>query len=315
VVQRIIVVAGIEIRDFQGATLISYLNTAADARKGSTWTFPKGAPAKATYLVEVVYTMSEFAKALETDDAIVIYEGHSRYGQGPAFGDAGMPHVPDEKKYPTNPWGVHYRMGYDATDTECIGDLVQHSVTPKEYDLIASPAKAFLPDALDTAAANAKAVEAALKKAKGKGRCSAKGAWRLFDMCEKKLAATTTARSDQPLKSRRFYARIVKKPADEFMTSVEVGSADLDKVSLKCKVLFMASCSSHEHYFKPLDKRRTAVKSKCKFYMTAHVCSAFHGRNFIREVFGGTDPLNKKGTKAMLKTLNGEADSGAVGFY
>jgi hypothetical protein len=314
--QKIIVAAGVEIRDFQGKTLLAYLNTDADAGKGSTWTFPKGAAAgKATYVVEVVYTMPEFAKALDTDDAIVIYEGHSRYGQGPAFGDMGVPHVPDKKTYPVNPWGVHYRMGYDATDTECIDDLVAHSVTPAEYDLTTPPKMAFLPKALVTAAANAKTAEAALKKAKGKRRCTTKGAWREFDVCQKKLAATKTARGDEPLKGRHFYAHLVKKPADEFMTSVTVGSADLDKASLKCKVLFMASCSSHEHYFEPLDKRRTAVKSKCKFYMTAYVCSAYHGRNFIRELFGGTDPLSKKGSKAMLKALNGETDSGVVGFY
>lgn len=314
-VQKIIVAVGLEIRDFQGATLLSYLNSKADAGKSSTWTFPKGAPAKATHVVEVVYTMVEFAKALDTADAIVIYEGHSRYGQGPAFGDAGMPHVPDKKKYPVNPWSVHYRMGYDATDTECIGDLVNHSVAPKEYDLVTSSAKAFLPDALERAAGTIKAAETVLKKAKGKGRCSTKGAWRLFDNCEKKLATTVTARGDEPLKGRHFYSRLVKKPADEFMTSVEVGSTDLDKLSLKCKVLFMASCSSHEHYFEPLNKRRNAVKSNCKFYMTAHVCAAYHGRNFVRAIFDGTDPLSKKGVKAMLKTLNGETDSGVVGFY
>jgi hypothetical protein len=313
--QKIIVAAGVEIRDYQGATLEAYLNKEADAGKGSTWTFPKGAAAgKATHVVEVVYTAAEFAKALDTDDAIVIYEGHSRYGQGPAFGDAGMPHVPDKKTYPTNPWGVHYRMGYDATDTECIGDLVEHSVTPAEYDLTATPKTPFLPNALVKALANVTAAEASLKKAKGKGRCTTKGAWREFDVCQKKLSATKTARGDEPLKGRHFYAHLVK-PTNEFTTSVTVGSADLDKVSLKCKVLFMASCSSHEHYFEPLDKRRTATKSKCKFYMTGFVCSAYNGRNFIRELFGGTDPLSKKGSKAMLKALNGEADSGVIGFY
>jgi hypothetical protein len=315
VAQKIIVAAGIEIRDFQGATLLSFLNAQATAGKDSTWTFPKGAPAKATHLVQVVYTMSEFAGALDTEDAIVIYEGHSRYGQGPAFGDAGISHVPDKKTHPVNPWGVYYRMGYDATDTECIDDLVAHSVTPGEYDLTTAPKAAFLPKALDSAAANAKAAEAAIKKAKGKGRCSTKGAWRTFDACQKKLAATATARGDEPLKGRHFYAHLVKKPVDEFMTAVTVGSADLNKVSLKCKVLFMASCSSHEHYFEPLNKRRSDAKSKCKFYMTALVCSAFHGRNFIREVFNGVDPLSKKGVKAMIKALNGETDSGIVGFY
>src|SRR5207245_5319329 len=111
-VQKIIVAAGIEIRDFQGSTLVAFLNANADPGKASVWTHPKGSGSKATREVRVVFTMAEFAAALDVEDAIVIYEGHSRYGQGPAFGPASTPHVPDKKAFPINPWGVHFRMGY-----------------------------------------------------------------------------------------------------------------------------------------------------------------------------------------------------------
>lgn len=314
--QKIIVALSIEIRDAQGKSLIDFLNKTADAGKGSVWTYPKGAGAKATFEVEVVFTMAEFAKALDTEGAYVVYNGHSRYGQGPAFGPPKTPHVPDAKTFPVNPWGVHFRMGFDATDTECIGDLFEHSVTPTEFDLVTAPAKAFLPTALETAATNAKDADKTAKRAKTTPSklCPVPGAWRSLDICDGTLAARKTARGDQPLKGRHYYRHNLK-PTNEYLTAVQVGSADLDKSSLKCKVLFMGSCSSRVHFFKALDRRRTAVKSACLFYLTGEVCSAAHGKNFVEQVFKGVDPTGKKGRLAMVKALNGFSDAGLVGFY
>ena len=324
--RTIIIAQGIEIRDAgQGTSLQAFLKTQCDPKKlplpsgdANSWTFPKGAGAKATHEVQVVYEQTPFAKALDTPDAFVVYEGHSRYGQGPAFGPAGMPHVPDKKAYPVNPWSIHFRMGYDATDTECVGDLVHHSVTPTEYDLTTSGAKAFLPGALVVAARNAQANQKAIKakKVKASAVCGLGGAWRLFDACDAKLAATTTTRGDQPLKGRHFYARLPRKPDDEFLTAVQVGSVDLDKSSLKCPLLFMASCSSHVHFFKPLDTRRKAAKSTCKFLMTGQVCATSHATTFLEQVLvKGHDPMTRKGAKALVKALNGVSDSGIVGIY
>lgn len=320
-VQKIIIAQGIEIRDVgQGVTLQTFLKDKCDPKKGavSKWMFPKGSASKVTHEVQVVYELAEFAKALEISDTFVVYEGHSRYGQGPAFGPAGTPKVPDIKKFPTNPWGVHFRMGYDATDTECVADLVHHSVTPTEYDLTTSGTKAFLPVALRVAASNAQAQQKAIKakKIKAKTVCSTNGAWRLFDTCDAKLAATKTMRGDEPLKGRHFYKRLPRKPEEEFETAVQVGSVDLNKSSLLCKLLFMASCSSHVHFFKPLDKRRKAVKSACKFLMTSHVCATAHATTFLEQVLiKGHDPSTKKGIKMLLKALNGVSESGVVGIY
>jgi hypothetical protein len=319
--QTIIVAQGIEIRDKgQGLNLQAFLKNKCDPKKGavSVWTFPRGAGGKATYEVQVVYDQADFANALDTADAFVVYEGHSRFGQGPAFGPAGTPKVPDKKKFPTNPWGIHYRMGYDATDTECIDDLVEHSVTPAEYDLTTSGTKAFLPLALVAVARNAQARQKAIKakKIKAKAVCGTAGVWRLFDSCDPALAATTTARGDIPLKGRHYYARLPRKPADEFETAVKVGSADLDNSSLQCKLLFMASCSSHVHFYKPLDKRRKAVKSACKFLMTGLLCATSHATTFLEQVMvKGHDPMTRKGIKALLKALNGVSNSGNVGIY
>src|SRR5262245_39468476 len=133
-VQKIIVAFGIEIRNHaEAAAMPPWLNEIADEKvRDKVWTYPKGAGTKARFEVDLVYTMDEFAKALDTEGAVVIYSGHSRDGQGPAFGPS-IPsswdpakdgtYVPDKKSCPVNPWGVHFRMGYDATDIECVGDL------------------------------------------------------------------------------------------------------------------------------------------------------------------------------------------------
>jgi hypothetical protein len=314
--QKIIIAQGIEIRDVDGPALQKFLKDNCDAQKGSIFTFPKGAGAKATHEVHVVFTMAEFAKALDIVDAFVVYDGHSRYGQGPAFGDALIAHVPDKKAYPVNPWGVHFRMGYDATDTECMDDLMAHSVTPAEYDLTTSGAKAFLPGALVTAAANVQATEKAIKakKIKAKAVCSTADAWRLFNTCEAALATTATARADKPLDVRHFYARLT--PQNEFLASVSVGSVDLDKSTLACKVLFVASCSSHVHFYEALAKRRIAAKSSCKFLLTGNVCSAKHGTNFLGQVLlKKHDPSTPKGLKKIKDALNGFRHAGLVGIY
>jgi hypothetical protein len=326
----VIVASGVELRDtLQGVSLVSYLNSNADFdKKTSVWTFPKGVGAKAKYEVTVVFTSAELAAALDTLDAFVVYSGHSRYGQGPAFGPSGTPHVPDKKTFAVNPWGVHFRMGYDATDTEAVGDLMEHSVTPVEFDLTAASAKAFLPKALVSAAAKVQAVEAnrkkgKLSKAQIANSCSIAGSWRQFNTCYAKLAQTKTARGDQPLAGRHYYAYMPNyerskanpKGRDEFFAAVTVGSADLDMSSLKCKLFFMASCSSHEHFYQPLNRRRKATKSPCKFLLTLYVNSASHARNFIDLIFKGYDPLSRKGSKLVAKLLSGYKDSGQVDFY
>ncbi len=317
--QVIIIAQGIEIRDVgQGIQLQDFLKAQCDLQKGALWTYPKGAKGNHTHEVRVVYDMTEFTKALDTPDIFVVYEGHSRYGQGPAFGPANTPKVPDKKTFPINPWGVHFRMGYDATDTECVGDLIHHSVIPMEYDILTSSTKAFLPGKLAEASRNAKTQQKAIatKKIKTKAICGTRGAWRLFDSCHPALAVTTTSRGDQPLKSRHYFERLSQKPNDEYLTAVKVGSADLDKSSLKCKLLFMASCSSHVHFYKPLNIRRKAIKSACKFLLTAQVCATTHAKTFLEQVLvKGRDPTTQKGMKMLLKALNGVSQSGIVGIY
>jgi hypothetical protein len=322
----IIVAVGVEIRDFQGASLIAYLNGVADPLPRSIWTYPRRAGRRATHRVRLVFTLAEFATALNTPDAYVIYEGHSRYGQGPAFGPAGTPHVPPVATFPVNPWGIHFRMGYEATDSEAVDDLLEHSVTPTEYVLPTASSSAFLPGVLVRAAARAQSAnrrrrQGRLTPAERRNWCTVVGAWREFSSCAPALSTTTTARGDVPLRARHFFRQNVGSrgaratPPDEYLVAVEVGSADLDVSALACPVLFMASCSSHVHFYQALNRRRRAIRSKCRFYLTGQVCSANHALAFIRGVFRGYDPTSARGSRAMLRDLNGQAGAGLVGIY
>jgi hypothetical protein len=266
----------------------------------------------------VVYDMSDLSAALDLADAFVVYEGHSRYGQGPAFGPAGIAKVPDKLAFPINPWGFHFRMGYDATDTECIGDLFDHSVMPTEYDLTTADPKDSLPDALVTATvkvkAQAKAVKA--KKVKAKDTCALSGAWRSMNVCQPALSTKATARGDKPLLDRHYYLHQDRKKPEEFLTAVKVGSADLDKAKLSCTLFFMASCSSKVHFHAALARRRKAAKSSCTFLLTGQVCATSHATTFLKQVLlKKLDPTSRSGLKKIVKALNGETDSGIVGVY
>jgi hypothetical protein len=317
-VRKIIVASGVGLRDNrQGQQLIGFLNDNADFNKKTkslVWTYPKGSGAKVKFEVSVVFTAEEFAKALDTVDAYVVYSGHSRLGQGPAFGPAGTPDVPDKKD--ANPWGVHFRMGYDATYSEAIGDLLQHSVTPEEYDLTKAPDDAFLPKSLRSAVPWVKEVEDRLKKrvklSKNglKDPCTIQGSWRAFDTCQAALAKTVTARKDMPLAGRHYYNGSAT-PKD-FYVSVKVGSADLAAVSLKCALLFMASCSAFDHYYEPLKRRRQEAKSSCKFMLMQDSSTASHARNFLDLIFRGFDPLSEAGLIAVLDGLHGYPGAGMI---
>jgi hypothetical protein len=201
-----------------------------------------------------------------------------------------------------------------------MGDIFEHAVKPTEYDLLAVPNTAFLPKALERAAKNATAVEDRRKKSRLSRRerrrpCSITGAWRKLNDCDSAIAAKKTCRGDKVLDGRHFYQRQPRRGDDEFLTAVKVGRADLDASSLKCSILFMASCSSHVHFYEALKARRTAASSTCKFFLTAEVCSSAHARTFIKSVFAGNDPMTTRGAKKILKALNGEFDSGIVGVY
>lgn len=316
--QKIIVALGVEIRDEdEGILLRKFLNKNATETAAGTskWTYPNNAK-KPKFIVHVIYTLAEFKAALEDRGAWVIYDGHSRWGQGPAFGPAGTPPCPPiSDKYAVNPWGIHFRMGYDATDTECVADLLKHAVSPTEYDLLTAKKTDFLPSSLVKASRRAKRIHREKgQKKNAKQLCKARNAWRELNICDKELAKTINCRDIAVLNNRHFYARIPKKVQDEYLTSVIVGSSDLEDVKLKCDFLFMSSCSSHEHFYRPLKRWRKDVK--CVFFLTANITWAPHGRNFLVQALKkGYSPLTRRGSNKILTALNREKGSGLVGRY
>lgn len=318
--QLIIVAFGIQFRDIDWPNTDAFLNANCDPKKGvaNAFTFPKGAGTTPTYEIQVIFDKSDFAKALDTAEAIVVYDGHSRWGRGPCFGPAGIAEMPDAKAFPINPWNLSFLMGYDATDTECMEDIMHHSTLPTEYNLTAALPAAFLSRGLAAAAKKAQesSEQIKAKKIKASAICSTLGAWREFDSCFNELAQTSTTRGDQPLKGRHFYQYRPRGSSPEFAASIIVGSADLDNSKLPGKLLVMGSCSSHAHFFGALDRRRKAVKSGCKFIMTSDVCSADLATEFLGLVLlKKLDPTTPKGMANIAKLLNGVSGSGGVGFY
>jgi hypothetical protein len=306
------------LQDFLKATCDRDRDVPAPAPgESNAWFYPKGSAAKATHEIRVVHSMTELAAALDMEDAFVVYEGHSRYGQGPAFGPEGVGLVPDKAIFP-NPWGVHFRMGYDATSTECVGDILLHSLTPTEFDLTTADPKGFLPEGLVTAATNVQAQQKAIKKRKlqAKDTCARQGAWRSMDVCLPTLAAKSTARGETPLTGRHFYEHSPRSNPEEFNTSVTVGSDDLDKATLACRLFFVSACSSKVHFHAALARRRKVVKSGCQFLLALKDFGTSHSTAFLKQVLlKGRDPTTKDGMRRIVKALNDVASSGIVGVY
>ncbi|WP_294258963.1 hypothetical protein [uncultured Sphingomonas sp.] len=294
----IIIAYGCEIRDTGNERdVVAYLNANADSAGTGKWTYPKGAK---THTVRLVYTKSEFAAALDKSGAVVVYDGHSRIGQGPVFGPARTPTCPGITAFPTNPWDDNFRMGWDFAAIDCIGDIMHHGINPAEFRLPTSVKGVFASKGL------LKIVEDAI--AAKSTRCGTPKAWRSLSACFPREAARVNCRGGSPLAGRHYYR--ARKGGTDFDTLVKVGDADLKKQKLACAVLFMNSCSSKRHFLGALRRRKAAAKSKCMFYVTGDSCSANTTLLFLKAVLAGTDV--SKQSKAILKVMNGLAGSGFI---
>jgi hypothetical protein len=301
--KKLLVIAfGCEIRDaLPHKGVVDFLNANATLKSTDVWEF-KDTKKKLEFEIRVVYTKAEFQTAMDTKDAIVVYDGHSRFGQGPAFGPAGLPRCPDATTYPMNPWENHFRMGYDVQITPCIEDIFEHCTNPTEFSKTIVSEDLF-------ATHNVKKI---LRVAKERlEKCKQKGfARRELLKCFPSVANQTNGRGVQSLKSRHYWH--TNRTETDFMTIVEVGSADLSTVGLKCSVLFMNSCSSKPHFYKALRQRKKETKSKCVFYMTNAACSAATTVIFIKQILKGRNPTSRRAAKKILKEMNAEPDAGAI---
>ena len=301
--RSVVVAFGVQIRD--GSThrsLVDHLNSVAKSTGTGTWDFPpKGT---VTHTVSIVYTKAEFLASLDSTDAYVVYDGHSRIGQGPAFGPASTPECPDAAKYPNNPWGDNVLMGHHAVSVEMREDILQHGIDPPEYPVL-SP--------IDPTHLLSSGVRDVITRAQKitKPKCNTTHAWRTLTVCDPTLAGTANCRKAKTLATRHYYRR---RKAPEYDTLVLRGNSDLTPRKLACAVLFMNSCSSAEHYRDPLEAQRTAVKSACSFYFTQHVCSGPQTLTFVKLVLAGVDPVSTTGSARYVKDMNGIHGSGQIIF-
>ena len=302
----IVIAYGVQIRDWpKHKQVVDYLNANAKSTGSSTWTYPKNYN---IHSVAIVYTKAEFAAALDKKDAVVIYDGHSRIGQGPAFGPANVPPCPDKTNFPTNPWGDHFRMGWDFANIECLLEIIHHGVDPKEY----TPPKGD-PKAVSGPFASGGLIEilSDMNKA-GNANCRDRIGWRELSTCWDKASARKDCNGQTPLSKRHYWRHYWSSYLKEFDfdTLVEVGSADLDKTKLACSVLYMNSCSSLKHYYWALKRHKNKVNSSCVFYLTR---TAYGGQTtlpFLKLVLGGGDPIKEK--DLFLEELSGVVSSGDV---
>lgn len=79
------------------------------------------------YKFKIVYSLSDYKKALETPGLIVVYSGHARYGRGPCFDqyDTECSMTGDQWEDGTKNDNGIYRMGYPYINVE-LEDLKHH---------------------------------------------------------------------------------------------------------------------------------------------------------------------------------------------
>ena len=299
----VIIAIGVEVRDWPYTIdLIEYLNNNAtpDSSKANHWSFDL-TKKKIKYNLRIVFTKSDFQKALDEKDAFVVYDGHSRYGQGPAFGPSNLDHCPSKTTYPTNPWEDNYRMGWDTIKVPCEDEILNHCTNPTEFPHKKAPKKLFARRSIKTMLE---------KSSKRSDKCKQSNpAKRKLLKCYPTIARKRNGRGEQTLLRRHYW----EKTSSDFSTLIQVGNEDLKKVSLRCKVLFMNSCSSKWHFYYALKRQKKTKRSKCAFYMTRRVCSASTTEIFIKSLFAGHNPTSKKGSKKFLKAM-GISDSGLIQY-
>jgi len=302
----VLVAFGCQVRDWSThEDFLTFLNGKARPSGPAAWSF-EGSRGEQRLEVQLLYTKDEFTAALDTPNAVVIYDGHSRYGRGPVFADAKVRESPDPATYPINPWDDHFRMGYDVVAIPCAEDILQHSTNPDEYLGGIDLKKLFAsPDSKDK-----------LAKSGGKHDCRDRYGYRRLADCDPVLADALNGRGQHSLMGRHFWYTIWSGDLErtDYMTFVNTGHRELDRVALNCDVLFMNSCYSKQHFYEALVKRKKATGSNCVFYLTNATCSAPTTRVFVDLLFRGYDPKDAHNRFAKDLTSLYPA-SGRVGFY
>ncbi|MFX1369645.1 MAG: hypothetical protein ACFFAY_13700, partial [Promethearchaeota archaeon] len=275
---KIRVAYGIQSRDYRYVgLLIEFLRNLKNVKKKGTYQFEYEANGK-MYDIQVLFSKSGFLEALDEPGAIVIYEGHSRYGQGPAFVEkVNVGVCPGADEFPKNPWEDHVRMGWDVVRTASIMDIHRHGTNPREYS---SKKKS------DWISARTKyMIDKASKNENQRIRCDAERTIkkRGFNECYPSIEKLSNCRGVKSLVGRSFWelkhrtqldkemfegSQAIQDIDREFFTLVKGGRSDLLNSKLECSVLFLKSCKSIEHFYCALRHKRKEVQKSCVFYLT-----------------------------------------------
>jgi hypothetical protein len=299
--------------------------TLFDMPPGTTPRYYKYRSEDRSFDIWIVFDKESFLEALDIPGVYVIYDGHSRYGQGPCFDPLGAitesNYCPDLDAYKdNNPWGDNVRMslgreGKGFVVTPCIEDILSHCTNPLEKETRGQvfhcrgrrgcrhhPQSRLIKKRL--LASCCPDVEN-LKNVWGDKTLLGRHFWRTR-LCPVEDVNLPTAHLPSAITGQResYYT--------EFMTRVEVGNEDLSVSDLKCSVLFMNSCRSKIHFFPALRKQSIEKRSKCVFYLTYRLVYA-HAENtkvFVKSVLEGCDPTDKrpwprfrKGADAIIRRL------------
>ncbi|MBN1885293.1 MAG: hypothetical protein JW876_07220 [Candidatus Krumholzibacteriota bacterium] len=307
-VEKVIIAFGCQVRDWNDCSdVTTLLDGHASVTKVSAsplrYRYKKG---KRKIDIDLVFEKAAFRKALDAGGAVVVYDGHSRYGQGPAFCGSGFKICKDPPNSASNPMGDHFRMGWDAVNVPCIEEILHHCVAPSEYP--ETPPKTFFARAWVRNVFKLAARPIAKKTAATCG--TIRFARRSLASCKPAIARLTNGLGERTLATRHYWYTI-KRGAD-FETMVKVGSGDLDATGLACGALFVNSCSSKRHFYAALRRKRIAVKGKTRFLLTTRPASASTTHVFLQLVLRGLDPRKAKDAKKICRRLNAIPGSGRV---
>ncbi|MCU1230971.1 MAG: hypothetical protein JWO97_3855 [Acidobacteria bacterium] len=310
----IIIAFGVEFRDRSHVTGVrDWLNTNATVAGADRWRYARG---RRSFEIRITFAKADFIAALNVRDAFVIYDGHARYGQGPAFTTtANVRPCSPPAAMPVNPFGDHVRMGFDAVSVPCGEEIFGHCTNPAEYPEV-PPRGAFLERSVRRMIARAAAARPG---------CAVSHARRSLNSCVPAVAATRNERGEQSLLTRHYYSQhaYVRPPAPvgwptpqfDFDTLVTVGAADLDASTLACSVLFLNSCSSAPHFLEPLRRKKRAVRSGCVFYLTwreAYPAASRATLTFLQNALLRLDPTSRRGAASLNRRMNGNTRGSRV---
>lgn len=189
-----------------------------------------------TYVIRRISTRDAFKRALEERGAIVLYNGHARYGRGPCFGPPGSAHGENWENGTDVGTGI-FRMGYPHISAE-LKEVEDHGYTPSLSGPAPGPAPAGAPFEADDCDPDLRPYLARLRVANLHS-----------------LTPSLTHLPDQPVYTYSAFAEgeardHVVHRAGWRGTAVAAQGMDLGATTMACRVFFHMGCSTFRHNYR-----------------------------------------------------------------